>query len=221
MSKRFHSKPILSPPQRAPAGSFTAGKPPIVKSSVRKEQHPTNSDDSNNNSIDSISLPEKSKRSHNPFGSVRRYDLALKLTGVKEEEKNPIAKSPESSNNASSDQYDETVRPPPGAPTIRPSVHRQHQVPPDLDDLLQNTANSLLLVAEPDGATAFDISIRDDVFDELACRIAIRDHTVTATFRVADTNLRRLLEAEAGRLRAQLSDRGFKVDQIIICEAED
>ena len=37
---------------------------------------------------------------------------------------------------------------------------------------------------------------------------------VRATFFVQDTNLRRLLEAETGRLRAQLEARGLRVSEL-------
>jgi len=37
---------------------------------------------------------------------------------------------------------------------------------------------------------------------------------VVATFRVHDVNLRRLLEAESGRLRVGLEARGLKVAEI-------
>jgi flagellar hook-length control protein FliK len=111
------------------------------------------------------------------------------------------------------------LRPPVGAPTVRPSARRRQQPAEEISqELLESTADSLLMVNEPDGGKAFEISIRDDVFDELACRIAIKDGQLIATFRVQDPNLRRLLEAEAPRLRARLEERGLVVQQLLVVE---
>jgi hypothetical protein len=159
-------------------------------------------------------------RSHDPFGSIRRYDVALAITAGSSAVEATIAAPSIGSTMAEAVAAVELDRPPPGVPTIRPPARRRYQPPPVLDELLETTDDSLLVVTNPDGSTAFDISIRDDVFDELACRITLRDRHVTATFRVADANLRRLLEAEAGRLRARLSDRGLTVDEIVVREDE-
>jgi hypothetical protein len=105
-------------------------------------------------------------------------------------------------------------RPPPGAPTVRPAVQRKSDPGAVSQDLLEGTADTAMLVANPDGTTSFDIAFNDDVFPNLACRITIADGKVVATFRVEDQNLRRLLEAEAGRLRASLEDRGLKVAEV-------
>jgi len=110
-------------------------------------------------------------------------------------------------------------RPPPGAPTVRPSAPRPS---PDEDadwqTTLNNTAQALQMVAEPDGSTAFEVTLRDDVLQDVTCRVAIREHRLTATFRVADVSLRRLLEGESGRLRARLEERGLHVEEIRVIE---
>ena len=214
------SGPILPPPRLPAPGTFKAALP---------EPHPT---------------PQQPRPRRRPPTS-RRYDLALAVAGApappdyqapaayRDESGRETYAAPRSPDPGADPESDDqampaergyvapaglAARPPPGAPTVRPSTKRKHVPPPVLDELLESTADSLLLVAEPDGSTAFDVAIRDDVFDELACRIAVRDRHVTATFRVRDANLRRLLAAETGRLRVQLAERGLIVDEIIVAE---
>jgi hypothetical protein len=131
--------------------------------------------------------------------SGRRYERALAAAGL--------------------EAATEPARPPPGAPAVRGAPARQRKPPAALETALESTADSLLLVNAPDGSCAFEIAIKDDVFDELACRIALRDHRVTAIFRARDPHLRRLLEAESGRLRALLADRGLHVSAIVVSDA--
>lgn len=107
-------------------------------------------------------------------------------------------------------------RPPPGAATVRPSAPVP-SVPPELDrGMLEGMAESAMLWSGVDGTTSFDIAFNDDVFDSLGCSIVIEDNEVIAVFRAEDRNTRRLLEAEAGRLRAQLEERGLRVREVRI-----
>lgn len=106
------------------------------------------------------------------------------------------------------------MRPPPFAPTIRPPVLRREVAEQASSDALAGAADTALLVSEPDGSTAFEIAINDDLFRDLSCRVSVADGVVVATFRVVDVNLKRLLEAEAPRLRAQLEARGLKVAEV-------
>jgi hypothetical protein len=103
------------------------------------------------------------------------------------------------------------VRPPPYAPTIRPSPRRAE--PTHVDNAhLATAADTALLSARPDGGYAFEIAFSDELFHDLACEIQVgQDGKVVAVFRVGDNDTRRLLEAEAGRLRAQLEERGLVV----------
>jgi hypothetical protein len=155
-------------------------------------------------------------------GGGRKYDLALAAAGLTADSTaaprltNETPPLPSSGNPTAP-----PPRPPPGAPTVRPPARRIIRPTPALDGLLASAADSMMLVTEPDGSTAFDIAIRDDVFDELACRVHLRDGHLSATFRVHDPNLRRLLEAEVGRLRASLADRGLVVDDIAVAETDD
>jgi hypothetical protein len=104
-------------------------------------------------------------------------------------------------------------RPPPGVPAVRPPVRRgtPDTVP---QELLQTAADSAMLSADPDGTTSFDIAFSDELFENLACRISFADGRIVATFRVADDNTRRLLEAESRALIARLEDRGLKVQEV-------
>jgi hypothetical protein len=79
---------------------------------------------------------------------------------------------------------------------------------------LAQLVDTSMLVANPDGTAAFEIVFDDEVFQNLACSISVGPQGVVATFRVADANTRRLLEAEAGRLRVRLSERGLKVAEV-------
>jgi hypothetical protein len=149
------------------------------------------------------------------FGGGRTYDRALaaiaaavaEVPGAPESEETAVYAPP-------SEPEDEApLRPPPGAPIVRPPARRRAAVEAVPQELLESTADSAMLVNDAEG-TSFDISIRDDVFSELACRITVNDGKVIATFKVSDVNTRRLLEAESGRLRAQLEERGLTVAAI-------
>lgn len=105
-------------------------------------------------------------------------------------------------------------RPPPGAPAVRQSVQAGRAAPSAVDPMLEKAADAALLRTEADGTMSFDIVFRDDIFADLTCTISVRDGHAVAVFRVADDNLRRLLESEAGRLRAGLEGRGLKVAEI-------
>ena len=124
---------------------------------------------------------------------------------------------------ASPDAYDEAPplleRPPPGAPSVRPSAAGPSPARAIDQGALEQTAESLLLSANPDGSTSFDIAVRDEVFADLRCRITIDRGKVRAEFHVHDVNTRRLLEAEAGRLRAQLENRGLRVEEVRVVVA--
>ena len=106
------------------------------------------------------------------------------------------------------------TRPPAGAVTVRAPL-KTGQKPAEVDqEAWQQTADTALLRTQPDGGMAFDVVIRDDVFADLSCTIAVHEGHATATFWVSDANTRRLLEAEAGRLRSALEGRGLRVERI-------
>ncbi len=80
---------------------------------------------------------------------------------------------------------------------------------------IEETAKRVFFGETPDGGQGFQVLIRDEVFEDLRCSIEVLDGGgVRATFFVQDTNLRRLLEAETGRLRAQLEARGLRVSEL-------
>lgn len=106
-------------------------------------------------------------------------------------------------------------RPPPGSAAVRPSVPKPAVQEPAWDpELMSKAAQGARMVEMGDGSFAFEIDFSDDVFEELRCRIAVQDGKLMAVFRVQNQNLRRLLEAESGRLRAQLEGRGLRVTEI-------
>ena len=70
----------------------------------------------------------------------------------------------------------------------------------------------------PDGTHALEIEFHDHVLEHLRCRLhQVAGAGVVAVFTVTDHNCRRLLEAESGRLRAQLERRGIRVQGIEVC----
>ena len=105
--------------------------------------------------------------------------------------------------------------PPPFAPTVRKSAPVPHAADVVTQELLEQTADTALLMNQPDGTASFQIAFRDEVFADLACTISRRsDGQIAAVFQVEDDNLRRLLEAETGRLRNNFEARGLKVADI-------
>ncbi len=144
------------------------------------------------------------------YGGGRRYDRALAVIGA-----SPGAVSPPSEDATPALELPAAAqkRPPAGMPTVRPSVRRARDLPVP-QELLEKTADTAMLVAEPSGATSFDIVFKDELFRELACRVTVGEGGVEAVFRVHDDNARRLLEAESGRLRARLVERGLRVQAV-------
>lgn len=105
-------------------------------------------------------------------------------------------------------------RPPPFAPMVRPSPPPR-KGPESVDQAtLESMVDTSMLVANPDGSAAFEIAFDDDVFQNLACSISVTPQGVVATFKAPDVNTRRLLEAEAGKLRVRLSERGLRVAEV-------
>lgn len=101
-------------------------------------------------------------------------------------------------------------------PTIRPGVPVSPVLPPE-EVPLHRTAKKVFLGENEDGAQGVSVLIRDDLFENLRCTIDVEsDGRVKATFFVKDTNLRRLLEAESGRLRDSLEARGLKVREVAV-----
>jgi hypothetical protein len=105
-------------------------------------------------------------------------------------------------------------RPPPGSPFVRPPVSRPAGPEAVSQDLLESAADSAMLRTEPDGTTSFDIAFSDELLSDVACRVTVAGGRVVAIFRVKDDNTRRLLEAEAGRLRVRLEERGLRVEEV-------
>ena len=110
------------------------------------------------------------------------------------------------------------VRPPHGSAQLRPSLPTGRNTPLELrdPDVLAGAAKYAYL-HEGDQGISMELGIDESLFGGLECEVAVQDGVVRATFRVgSDPNLRRLLEAEKGRLRAALEARGMrKVDVVI------
>ena len=99
------------------------------------------------------------------------------------------------------------------APTVRRGIAVTREETEDVP--VEDTAKRAFLAENPDGTHGFQIEIKDELFDNLRCSINIlEDGRVQALFHVQDDNLRRLLEAESGRLRSQLEDKGLKVSEV-------
>ena len=109
------------------------------------------------------------------------------------------------------------VRPPHGAAMVRPAI-RKAPTPTDRrdPDTLASAARYAHLQHVEDG-TMMEIGIDEDLFAGLACQICVDGDQVRATFKVGDDpNLRRLLEAEKGRLRSALESRGMRRGEVVI-----
>jgi hypothetical protein len=109
-------------------------------------------------------------------------------------------------------------RPPPFAPMVRPSPPARKGVEQIDQDTMSAMVDTSMLVTNPDGSAAFEIAFDDEVFQNLACTIAVGPAGIVATFKAPDANTRRLLEAEAGRLRVRLSDKGLRVAEVRVEE---
>jgi len=112
-----------------------------------------------------------------------------------------------------------TAPPPHGAAVVRASIApRQTRRPEARQTTLElgDVARRAFAGTTAEGYALFEIVIADEVFPELRCSIAQTPDGVLATFFAADVNTRRLLEAEAPRLRLRLEERGLKVAEISI-----
>lgn len=107
------------------------------------------------------------------------------------------------------------VRPPPGVPVVRPSAPVPSPSAVSELDLSQRT-DAGMFIQQPDGATAFEVELEDATLGLLTCRVTVRDGRIAAAFVSPDVNTRRLLEAEAGRLRVRLEERGLRVDEVTV-----
>tara|TARA_Y100001934_G_C11901877_1_gene562611 strand:+ start:53 stop:496 length:444 start_codon:yes stop_codon:yes gene_type:complete len=112
------------------------------------------------------------------------------------------------------------IQTPFGAPVVRRGIAVGKEAPEDVP--LEDAVKRLFCAENPDGTRGFQIEIKDELFDRLRCSIDIMvDGRVRAIFYVQDHNLRRLLEAESARLRAQLEGRGLKVGEVLVVVASE
>ena len=135
----------------------------------------------------------------------RRYPKALQRLGFGPAEKSEVDRSPLATELPAHF----------GAPTVRRGVaisrSEREDVPPE------DAAKRAFLAENPDGTHGFQVEIKDELFDNLRCTINLLDDgKVQAIFHVHDDNLRRLLEAESGRLRSQLEEKGLKVSEVTV-----
>ena len=109
-------------------------------------------------------------------------------------------------------------RPPHGAALIRPSLKTGRATSQTRQDaeVLAGAAKYAYL-HEGDSGMSISLGINESLFEDLACEVAVDDGVVRATFSVGDdVNLRRLLEAEKGRLRSALEARGMRKVEVVI-----
>lgn len=110
-------------------------------------------------------------------------------------------------------------RPPPGMASVRPSVPSPAKPERADADVLAQAADSAFFSTSESGDAMFELMISDDLFDNLRCSISVGKGGVEAVFHVGgDVDLRRLLEAESGRLRASLEAKGLKAVSVRIEE---
>jgi hypothetical protein len=155
--------------------------------------------------------------------ACRRYDVARsKVASVApsplDDEPTPVLEAPGFLDKCDATQVQTnttpTTRPPAFAATVRPAVRRGEGPAALPQETLEQAADSALLASHPDGSVSFDIVFNDEVFRDLACSVRVKDGRVVATFRARDKNLKRLLEAEAPRLRDQLEAKGLRVEEV-------
>ncbi|MEO1175082.1 MAG: hypothetical protein AAFX94_23965 [Myxococcota bacterium] len=150
----------------------------------------------------------------------RRYDLALSILLAESAAPPPAsAAEVETSVTPEPEAREPLARPPVGSPAVRPTVPPRPALEAIDQSLLESVADNALLHQGPDGTSAFEISFNDDVFTDLGCTIQFDAGAVVATFRAVDSNTRRLLESEAGRLRVRLEDRGLRVKEVRVLES--
>ena len=143
-----------------------------------------------------VSAPSAAERSDDPNGRDPQQEVAVDAASARIEEALP-------------------ARPPLGAPTVRPTARAPKRgSAAGTQEIMEATASSALLVSDPDGSSTFEFSIRDELFADVDCRVSLEGGLVVATFRVGDKDLKRLFEAEAGRLRVQLEERGLRVQEV-------
>ena len=105
------------------------------------------------------------------------------------------------------------ARPPSGVPAVRRAVARPPEAAPQ--PISGNTPplrpqDTATLHTAADGTMALSMVLHDPELGELACDIAVSEGRATATFTVTDVNTRRLLEAEAAKLRLGLEKQGLR-----------
>lgn len=109
------------------------------------------------------------------------------------------------------------TRPPPGMAAVRPSVPAPQEVTRVGDEILSTAADSAFFSKNDSGEATFELMISDELFENLRCSITVGKGGVSAVFHVgSDPDLRRLLEAESGRLRASLEAKGLRAVSVSI-----
>ncbi len=159
-----------------------------------------------------------------PSGPTRRYPIARGKLSAADKERGVDERDEARVETMSPDvEVTQTQvspsRPPLGAPTVRAPVRRAAAQRVDQSELA-HLADSALLVHAPDGSTAFEIAFDDETLPGVACRIAVANGKVTAAFHAPDRTTRWLLEGEIDRLRADLENRGLRVDAVTVDDEE-
>lgn len=106
-------------------------------------------------------------------------------------------------------------------PTVRRSAPARKAAPLQKPALLGDAARAALFFQpEPDHAS-FDIALDERLLGQVRCRISLGPEGIDATFVVVHATERWLLDAQAPRLRQMLVERGLKVRQVRVMDADD
>ena len=97
----------------------------------------------------------------------------------------------------------------PSAPPPKPASPRS-----PLQQLIEQTVQTLLLTATPEGDLTFRADVRADVMSDLSLDVGLFGRKVVVTFYTEDDNTRRLLAGQERELRAVLEAKGLKVHKI-------
>jgi hypothetical protein len=94
----------------------------------------------------------------------------------------------------------------------KPQPHTQTSL-----DHLASLADAARIGTTSEGAY-IEWAFRDDVFENVLCRVFIQKEGTLAEFVVHNDHHRRLFEAEAGRLRVSLEERGLRNVQVKVVQ---
>jgi hypothetical protein len=100
---------------------------------------------------------------------------------------------------------------------------RERQLPAKakLQKMIEQTVETLMLTATPEGDLTFRADVRADVLSDVSVDVTLWGKQIVVTFYTRDHSSRRLLDGYSRELRAHLEDRGLKVKSIRVAAAPD